>query len=375
MCYFRTMAQIPTSWQELGARVEEARKVTRLSQAELAARMDLDRTVITKIEAGDRKVDSLELARLAEILKRPVDWFLSPPLPVIISRRKTRDADESQADVLLENLGRDVTQLFQMKLLKPSEPFQPSSIDSVASAETAARELRRHLKLPPGPIWDLLAVVERVGLYVFSLELEDESLDGSYLRLDKAGVAVVNGRAPLGRRRFTAVHELGHHIVSDDFSAEWIVGEREERESLINAFVIHFLLPRESLHSRWQELNGPNEPRWAAIALGAEYGLSWTAVLAHLCNLGLIDKKTRGRLETSSPKKADYVEAGITLKKDLEPPAISPGFARAVLRAYRKHKVGANRALELLRGTFTAAELPAEDQVPLEAMLSQLDLE
>jgi hypothetical protein len=45
------------------------------------------------------------------------------------------------------------------------------------------------------------------------------------------------------------------------------------------------------------------------------------------------------------------------------------------VQAYKRHKVSAERALELLRGTLEAAELPVEEQVPLESMLSQLDLE
>jgi Zn-dependent peptidase ImmA (M78 family)/transcriptional regulator with XRE-family HTH domain len=378
MCYFRTMAKMATSWQEIGARVAEARKVSALSQAELASAVKLDRTAITKIEAGERKIDSLELARIAEVLSRPIEWFITPPLPAVVSRRKARDFEgESQADVLLDGLARDVRLLIELKTLEPPEPPRPkSNIDSVTSAEAAARELRKSLGLSPGPVWDLMAVAERVGLIVFSLDLQKESLDGSYLRLAKGGVALVNGGAPTGRRRFTLVHELGHHVFADDFSPEWIVGPTgDDRERLINAFVIHLLMPRESILSKWQELGGHTEPRWAAIVLGAEYGVSWTAVLGHLCNLGLIDDRTRSRLEVTRPGKADYLEAGIALREELAPPAFSPRFAQAVVRAYKQHKISASRAIALLRNTLDAADLPPENRVPLESMRSQFDLD
>ena len=81
---------------------------------------------------------------------------------------------------------------------------------AVETAEAAARDLRRQLGLPPAPIWDLLAFAERLGCYAFCLDLKDESLDGSYLRLEAGGVAVVNGSMRPGRRRFTLAHELGH---------------------------------------------------------------------------------------------------------------------------------------------------------------------
>jgi len=377
MCYFRTMAQTAKSWRELGSRLADARKVARLSQAELAAAVRLDRTAITKIEAGERKLDSLELARIATVLKRPIDWFLAAPLPVVASRRRSREpVDESQADALLESLARDVKLLFELELLEPPTPARPVVIDSVVSAEAAARDLRKRLALPPGPVWDLLAVVERAGLFGFCLDLRDESLDGSYLRLDAGGVAAVNGVAQSGRRRFTLVHELGHHVFADDFSAEWIVGsDGEDRERLINAFVIHFLMPRESLLSRWQVLDGRVDPRSAAIALGAEYGVSWTAVLVHLRNLELIDARVHERLERVRPTKADYLEGGVTLHEELAPPAVPPRFAQAVIRAFKRHKISRGRALELLHGAATAEDLPAEDRVPLESMRAQFDLD
>ena len=50
------------SWADFGERVASARRDVGLTQQELAARLSLDRTSVTKIEAGQRTVDSLELA-------------------------------------------------------------------------------------------------------------------------------------------------------------------------------------------------------------------------------------------------------------------------------------------------------------------------
>jgi len=371
------MAQALKSWQELGARVAEARKVAQLSQAELATAVNLDRTAVTKLESGERKLDSLELVRIAGVLKRSVDWFLSPPLAAVVSRRKRRETtDESRADALLEGIARDVKLIIDMGLLSPPTPPVPVAVDSVETAETAARDLRQHLGLPPGPVWDLLAVAERLGCYAFSVDLKDESLDGSYLRLEVGGVAVVNGSMQTGRRRFTLAHELGHHLFADDFSDEWIVGaDAEGRERLINAFVIHFLMPREACLSRWLELDGRREPRFAAVALGAEYGVSWTAVLGHLRNIDVIDARAHDRLRSDSPTKADYLEGGLTIREELTAPAVPPRYAQAVMRAFKRHKLSRGRTLDLLHGAATAQDLPPEDHVPLQSMRAQFDLD
>jgi Zn-dependent peptidase ImmA (M78 family)/DNA-binding XRE family transcriptional regulator len=371
------MPETLTSWSDLGARLAEARKAARLSQAELAAAVDLERTAVTKIEAGERKLDSLELARVARVLKRPIDWFVMPSLPAVVSRRRSREAiEESQADVLLESLARDVKLLIELKLLQPRQVARPRGLEDVESAEAAARELRATLGVAPGPAWDLLSLAEVAGLHVFSIDLRDDSLDGSYVRLENAGVALVNGGRQAGRRRFTLVHELGHHLFADDYSPEWIVGtDGDDRERLINAFVIHFLMPREAVLTRWQERDGRGDPRLAATVLGAEFGVSWTAVLGHLCNLELIDARTRERLERDRPTKADYLEGGIVLREELGAPAVAPRFAQAVVRGYKRHKLSSRRALELLRDTVTAADLPAEDKVPRESMRAQFDLD
>jgi predicted nucleotidyltransferase/DNA-binding XRE family transcriptional regulator len=63
----------------IGARVAKARRAQRLSQQRLAELTGLDRTAISKIENGRRRVKSDELGRLARALDRPLEWFLSTP--------------------------------------------------------------------------------------------------------------------------------------------------------------------------------------------------------------------------------------------------------------------------------------------------------
>jgi transcriptional regulator with XRE-family HTH domain len=61
--------------EELGARLREAREYLNLSQDEVAKALDVPRSAISLMEAGQRKVDALELKRLAEIYQRPIGFF------------------------------------------------------------------------------------------------------------------------------------------------------------------------------------------------------------------------------------------------------------------------------------------------------------
>lgn len=66
---------------DVGKRIFAARRAAGLTQADLASRVGLDRTVLSKIESGRRRVGVHEIGAFATALGRAADWFL------------TRDAD------------------------------------------------------------------------------------------------------------------------------------------------------------------------------------------------------------------------------------------------------------------------------------------
>src|SRR3954464_8796684 len=61
--------------QLLGSRLREAREYLELSQDEVAKALHLSRSAMSLIEAGQRKVEAIELKKLAEIYQRPIGYF------------------------------------------------------------------------------------------------------------------------------------------------------------------------------------------------------------------------------------------------------------------------------------------------------------
>ena len=64
-----------------GDRIHQARTTMRLSQAELAARMQvngvtIEREAISKIETGDRFVTDYELMVFAKVLNVSMEWLI-----------------------------------------------------------------------------------------------------------------------------------------------------------------------------------------------------------------------------------------------------------------------------------------------------------
>lgn len=61
--------------QQLGARLRKAREYLGLLQEEVAKYLKIPRSALSHIESGQRRIDALELKRLAVLYKKPVAHF------------------------------------------------------------------------------------------------------------------------------------------------------------------------------------------------------------------------------------------------------------------------------------------------------------
>lgn len=59
----------------LGDRLRQAREYVGLSQDDVAKHLGVPRTALSNMETGQRRVDALELKRLAELYRQPVSHF------------------------------------------------------------------------------------------------------------------------------------------------------------------------------------------------------------------------------------------------------------------------------------------------------------
>jgi transcriptional regulator with XRE-family HTH domain len=104
-----TRADDETERRRLGEKLRDARKYVGLSQEEVAGILKLPRTALTDIENGQRKVEALELKRLAELYRQPVSYFTgeddaASPLPADVAHLARQAAALSAKD--REELGR-----------------------------------------------------------------------------------------------------------------------------------------------------------------------------------------------------------------------------------------------------------------------------
>jgi transcriptional regulator with XRE-family HTH domain len=88
---------------QLGERLRRAREYLGLSQDEVARHLGIPRTALSNIEAGSRRVEVLELKRLADLFRQPVTHFTAE------EDEDTAGAAELPADIA--HLARAATKL------------------------------------------------------------------------------------------------------------------------------------------------------------------------------------------------------------------------------------------------------------------------
>jgi transcriptional regulator with XRE-family HTH domain len=63
-------------YQRMLQRLRQARLDAGFTQVEVAQRLGLRQTFVSKVELGERRLDAVELARFAALYGRPIGWFL-----------------------------------------------------------------------------------------------------------------------------------------------------------------------------------------------------------------------------------------------------------------------------------------------------------
>lgn len=371
MCDYRNMVE-SGEWHEVGERIRHTRLTLGLSQADLGTLVNLDRTMIAKIEAGTRRVDALELISLSRALGVPVD-FVFRPLPAVLSRRAglvdeksdTAAARESgRLEVALIAWLHDVQQVVDLGTLAPRPLLvAEQSVQSAESARQCALWLREHLGYGMRPVDSLMELCEKAGMLVLVTDLPGE---GASLVDGDLSVAVVSVHGDPGRRRATAAHELGHLVIGDEYSSDLgIHTSRGDREAAVDAFAAELLLPARVIQEVVTE-SGP-VPRDELVKLAATYRTSWSLAVRQAEHAGLLDGPARRELSRSSPTKGEFMEAlGWAPQPDLESLRVPPSYAQAVVEAWRTDAITSMRAVELMHGQIGEADLPFREEAEYE---------
>jgi transcriptional regulator with XRE-family HTH domain/Zn-dependent peptidase ImmA (M78 family) len=359
-------------WVDVGERMRAARVAAGLTQEELGARAGLDRTMIVKIESGNRRIDAMELIRLSSVLQVPVD-FLLRPAPPVLSRRASAVSEDADTEVARES-GRldlalvawlhEVQQLVELGVLRPGPLLRAKRpVDSQTAARELALWVREQLRVGLDAIDSLVELCERAGQYVLVTDVPGE---GASVVDGDIAVAVVSLQGDPGRRRATAAHELGHLVAGDEYSNDLGVhASRAEREALIDAFAAELLLPSQVLNAERGASEGISRDQ--LIWLAARYRTSWSLAVGQAAHAGVLNAQARRDWGRSTPTRSEFMEAlGWAPQPDLEAIRVPPRYAQAVMEAWRSGAFTVTRVIELMHGQVSAADLPTGTETDVE---------
>jgi Zn-dependent peptidase ImmA (M78 family) len=134
---------------------------------------------------------------------------------------------------------------------------------------------------------------------------------------------------------------------------------------VIDAFAAELLLPTQVLSAESGTSGGI--PRDRLVHLAARYRTSWSLALRQAEQAGVLEPQPRRKWSQSSPTRAEFLEAiGWAPQPDLESVRVPPGYAHAVMEAWRTSLITTARAVELMHGQISATDLPSRDHADVE---------
>ena len=212
----------------LAQRLREAREARGLTQEQAAEAVGLARSAVVRIETGNRSVSTLELARFAELYRRPVgDFFSEQALDEdvslvlyrsfpVLGQEDVRSAVDRVLDICRAGMGLE--QLLgwnEAGASTPQHELGPASnaYGAVRQGLAVAARERQRLGLADRPIADMAELISTQGIWATGAGLPDD-VSGLFLHHRSVGMAIlVNYQHQPARKRFSYTHEYGHVLM------------------------------------------------------------------------------------------------------------------------------------------------------------------
>jgi Zn-dependent peptidase ImmA (M78 family)/transcriptional regulator with XRE-family HTH domain len=308
-CDFRKSAASVGRMPTTSDRVRDLIKGSGRTQREIAERIGLDVTKLSKSLSGSRRFSSLDLARIAEHFGVTVDWLITgeePPLALAARSTGGSARDAVEEAKRLSTLRSDLAGLgFPQPWRAPavrtgSGTWASQGLKLAGAALTQVRTAG--LAVEQGSLPDLVESV--FGADVATVKL-GAGFDGLATSSDQVKLIVLATSQLPARQRFTLAHELGHLLAGDDQGVHvdqdvW-ANRSDPSEQRANAFASAFLMPDARLREA-VGTTGLDEREFAALA--TELVVTPSALAIRLKSLRLIDSGTCDRYRSVTASRA-----------------------------------------------------------------------
>ena len=299
----------------------EARRRAGFSQDEVAELLRVARPIVSYWESGERTPNSHQLDQLAAIYRVEtadlVEEREPPPRPDLqalmfrdaADRLDARGKYEIQRFLrFLDAYANFLADLDESAGLRRSPLSVSAGFSTREDVRRKAEDARSFLRLGPGPIHDLSAVMDAAGIAVYRGPLGtdlDHTVSGAFVNHAGVGFSVlVNSQTTPGRRRFTLAHELAHALFHGNAMTVSISyrGRREGMERFANAFAAEFLVPVAALRSAVEAFGQAKvKDAETVVHLQRMFDVSYAMMLVRLRASGLLTAADDERLRHVAP--------------------------------------------------------------------------
>ena len=338
-------------------RLRQARILQKMSMDQLVAKIEgqVTKQAISKYEAAKMMPNSTVLCALALALDVDLDYFFRPFTFDLdqfqVSFRKKSDTSVKDVNARKVRIQDEIERYLEIEEILGKEKVKIQLLDGepLSTAEQMrdlAIKLREDWQLGLDAIGNVQDVLEAHGIKVICTEAP-KGFEGVSGVVNDAHLIVVLNRQQthVERRRFTALHELGHLLFNHRFSPDLTI---RERENLCNAFASEMLLPSSALKAVFSP--GEKISTFELRQFQLVYGISIDAIMHKLNEIGIIsDSKYRTycirKNKNANLKK--FIE-DTCYKEDL-----TTRFSTMVYAAAAKDLISTSKAASLLNTTIT----------------------
>lgn len=265
-----------------------AREAAGITQSALAYQVGISQGLISKIEHGLEDPQPPVAERLAVACDVPVEFFEQQDevlgeglVDIFHKKRLTLPAKPLKKANALANMRRlEAVRLLRTVEFSERANFPVFAVDEYGSTAEIAEMVRATWRVGPGPLPDLIALIEATGVPIFQVSLGHEKLSAiSMPGVSGRHVVILNSDLPASAQRFALAHELGHLVMHG--GAASVDMEREADE-----FASALLMPEAQIRSQLRGL------RFNSLGtLKMQWRVSLAALIRRAHSLGCISDR------------------------------------------------------------------------------------
>jgi Zn-dependent peptidase ImmA (M78 family)/DNA-binding XRE family transcriptional regulator len=329
-------------------RLKQARVMRGLSMDSLCVKANniVSKQAISKYESGKMMPDSTTLIALSNALSVGIDYFFRPITVSIdnIEFRKKARLSVKQIDSIKEIVKDKLERYYEIEAINNIASdyafgYGSTTVHVDTDVYTIAAQIKQDWQLGEDGINNLIEILEENSIKVIEIDATDgfDGLSG-YVNGSKP-IIVLNANFNNERKRFTALHELGHLVLKFDATLP-----QKEIEDTCNLFAGEMLISKE-IFIRKIGANRSDISLSELSDIQEQFGISIDTLMYKARALNII---TESRYTTYIKKKSANKEFKNIVEQSRAKDEQSNRFVRLVYRALADGIISLSKASALL---------------------------